>query len=279
MSTQPTPNNVSRLFDMLAEDYDGSGLPFFQPIARGLVDQLAPRGGERVLDIGCGRGAATVPLANAVLPAGTVTAIDLSSEMVRLTLAAVDELGAPPGSIEVAVMDASHPTLPEASYDVIASSLVLFFLPEPATAARRWVRLLAPGGRIGLSTFGAYDDAWRAVDALFIPYLPPQMRDPRITGAESPFTSDAGVEALLADAGAIGVTTVTQPIRLVVDDAAGWRRFTMTTGQRGMWASVPEQERPKLFERAAELLEGNRDRSGKIVLTQHVRYTLGQAHH
>ena len=56
------------------------------------------------------------------------------------------------------------PTCLAASYDVVASSLVLFFLPDPAAALARWVRLLAPGGRIGLTTFGEEHPVWTALE-------------------------------------------------------------------------------------------------------------------
>ena len=49
--------------------------------------EAAPQPGERALDIGCGRGAATALLAEAVGDAGTVTAIDLSQRMVEHTRA------------------------------------------------------------------------------------------------------------------------------------------------------------------------------------------------
>ena len=54
--------------------------------------------------------------------------------------------------------DVSAPELPDAQWDVVASSLVLLFLPEPAGAVRRWAGLLAPGGRLGVTTFGAQDE-------------------------------------------------------------------------------------------------------------------------
>ena len=59
---------VARLFAELAPVYDSSGVEFFGPMARRLVELLAPRPGERALDIGCGRGAASLPLAEAVGP-------------------------------------------------------------------------------------------------------------------------------------------------------------------------------------------------------------------
>ena len=68
MST-PAPDPVARVratFEAIADDYDQSGVPFFVPTAEGLVEALAPQPGERVLDIGCGRGAATSLLARAV---------------------------------------------------------------------------------------------------------------------------------------------------------------------------------------------------------------------
>jgi len=48
------------MFDGIAPSHDQSGVPFFGTIAGGLVDLLAPRPGERVLDVGAGRGAVTL---------------------------------------------------------------------------------------------------------------------------------------------------------------------------------------------------------------------------
>jgi ubiquinone/menaquinone biosynthesis C-methylase UbiE len=60
---------VAALFDQLADSYDQVGVDYFQPIAEGLVGRLKPQTGERVLDIGCGRGAALLRLAAATLAA------------------------------------------------------------------------------------------------------------------------------------------------------------------------------------------------------------------
>ena len=71
------------MFDRLAAGYDQTGVPYYAVIARGLVDRLHVRRGERVLDIGAGRGAATFPLAEAVGEGGYVDAIDVAPGMVE----------------------------------------------------------------------------------------------------------------------------------------------------------------------------------------------------
>jgi SAM-dependent methyltransferase len=274
MST-PAPDPVARVratFEAIADDYDQSGVPFFGPTAEGLVEALEPRQGDRVLDIGCGRGAATSLLARAVLPAGAVDAIDISPAMVEHTRAFLAAQGY---DARAEVMDAVDPALPPASYDLIASSLVLFFLPDPAAALARWVDLLAPGGRIGLATFGQEHPAWTAVNALFRPWLPPAMLDPKAVGPDAPFASDAGMEALLHGAGAMAVGTVTRRVEVPWGDIDGWKAFSMSTGQRAMWAMVPAEERDTLEAQAAEILDDARDESGRVVVWQDMRYTLG----
>ena len=271
------PDPVARVratFEAIADDYDQSGVPFFVPTAEGLVEALAPQQGERVLDIGCGRGAATSLLARAVLPSGAVDAIDLSPAMVEHTRALLAAQGY---GARADVMDAADPALPPASYDLVASSLVLFFLPDPAAALARWVDLLAPGGRIGLATFGDDDPVWTDLDALFEPWLPPAMLDPKVVGPDAPFSSDAGMEELLRTAGATAVRTVTRRLDVPWGDVEGWKAFSMSTGQRAMWAMVPAEERDGLEARAAQILDDARDESGRVVVRQDMRYTLGQA--
>lgn len=69
MTDESDPRHkVARLFDQLAPQYDRGPVPWFGPIAERLVALVAPTPGESVLDVGCGRGAVTFRLDEAVAP-------------------------------------------------------------------------------------------------------------------------------------------------------------------------------------------------------------------
>lgn len=263
------PDRIARvagLFDAVAPTYDQVGVDFFQPIAHHLVGLLDPRPGESVVELGCGRGALTLPLAEAVGTDGSVRACDISPAMVDLTSGLTADLR----QVNVSLMNAAEPTYEPRSVDVVAASLVLFFLPDPPEALRRWVDLLVPGGRIGLTTFGAQDEVWSGLDELFDPYLPPDVLDARTTGKRGPFASDTAFEQLLTDSGAADVRSVTQPVTISLADSAAWQRWSMSVGQRMMWTFVPDDDLPGLLARADALLDGVPS------LRQDVRHTLGR---
>jgi ubiquinone/menaquinone biosynthesis C-methylase UbiE len=274
MTDEPGTARVARLFDALADSYDQVGVDFFQPIADGLVAAVVPRRGERWLDVGCGRGAVLVPVARAVEPDGAVLGIDLSPAMVEQCRAVAGASGL--ANVEVHPGDASAPEV-AGPFDGITSSLVLFFLPDPLSALRAWAPLLRAGGRIGVTTFRAPDPRWDAVDEVFAPYLPPAMRDARTSGAQGPFASDAGMERLLADAGFVDVTTRTASVPVRFADAEAWHRFSWSTGQRAMWLSVPEDERPAVRAAAEARLLAHAAPDGSVTFEQNVRHTLGYA--
>ena len=100
---------VAGVFDRSAATYDAVGVAWFTPIAELLVAELAPQPGVHALDIGCGRGAALWPLAQAVGPAGAVTGIDLSTAMVEATRKDVSARGL--SNVDLQVMNASAPDL------------------------------------------------------------------------------------------------------------------------------------------------------------------------
>lgn len=260
------------VFDRVADSYDNVGVEWFGPIARGLVDELAVRPGERVLDLGCGRGAALVPLAEAAGPSGRVLGIDLAPRMVELTSRTV---GALP-QVTVRLGDAGDPQLPAASIDVVASSLVVFFLPDPAAGLRRWAELLVPGGRLGISTFGAPDPHWPRLDTLFGRYLSDEARRARTGRNRAPFDSDAGVERLLSDAGLVRVRSTHRVVRAVFRDVEHWLAFSWSHGQRAMWEAVPTDRHPELRAELVAELGRLADHRGGLWLDQQVRYTLGQ---
>jgi ubiquinone/menaquinone biosynthesis C-methylase UbiE len=266
-----TPTGIAGVFDRAADSYDSVGVDWFQPIARGLVDELSVRPGERVLDIGCGRGAALIPLALAAGPSGAVLGIDLAPRMVELTARAVRDLP----QVQVRVADASDPGLPPDSLEVIAASLVLFFLPDPAAALRAWTQLLVGGGRLGVSSFGPQDECWQQIDALFTPYLPPRLADAHTARRRGPFGSDEGVERLLADAGLVRVRTGHRIVQAVFQDAEQLLAFSWSHGQRAMWEAVPADRHAALRARMSELARELQDGTGRLAFTQPIRYTVG----
>ncbi|MEH0842242.1 class I SAM-dependent methyltransferase [Micromonospora sp. CPCC 205711] len=224
--------------------------------------------------MGCGRGAVLLPLAEAVGPTGSVTGVDLAPGMVAATRAEVARRGL--AQVDVRLMDAAAPDLPAGGYDLVASSLVLFFLPDPAAALRAWWELLVPGGRLGVATFSDRDPRWEELDEIFRPHLPPQLLDARTSGTAGPFASDAGVEELLTATGYQRVRTVGLDIEAVFTDPDHWHAFSMSHGQRAFWDAVAEGERETVRRATTDFVHGLRGDDGTIRLTQRVRYTLAE---
>ena len=164
--------------------------------------------------------------------------------------------------------------MPAGGYDLVVSSLVVFFLPDPPAALAAWRRLLVPGGRLAISTFGPRDQVWQAVDATFRPYLPAGMLDARTSGAAGPFSSDAGVEELVGAAGYTGVRTTHFDVEVSFADVDEWYTFSHSHGQRAMWEAISDADHDTVKAAAGKHLEQARGADGRIHLGQRVRCTL-----
>ena len=266
--------DVAKLFDELADTYDAVGVEFFQPIASGLVNVLRPQPGERALDVGCGRGAVLFSLAAAVGGTGSVTGIDVSPLMVQATTNDVVRAGL---DVEVRVGDAMAPDLPASSYDVVASSLVLFFLADPLAALRSWRELLVIGGRVGVSTFGTYDHRWaQLVDRVLQEGASRESGDARRTARRGPFGSDEGMEQLLSDAGFRSVRTVTSVVTPRFEDCDQWFSWSMSVGQRRLWQAIPTSQFGEIKAKVLAAVDECRDEDGRIGFDEGVRYTVGE---
>ena len=263
---------MAGLFDALSGTYDNVGVDFFRPIATGLVDALAPVPGESWVDVGCGRGAVLLEAAWRVAPGASV-GFDIAPAMVATARELADERGLT--DVTVLVDDAQDPAYAGDAADVVSSSLVLFFLTDPAAALVAWQRLLRPGGRLGVTTFGGTDPRWHEVDDVFTRFLPPLMQDARTSGNRGPFASDAGMEQLLTEAGYADVRTVTASVPVRFADAQHWYDFSWSTGQRAMWLAVPEESRAEVRAECERRLLAHADHDGSVTFAQPVRHTLG----
>ena len=115
-----------------------------------LINAAGISPGDDVLDVGCGTGALTRELTAVVGEQGSVCGLDFSDSM----LGVAREIC--PG---VAFRQGNAMALPylEASFDVVMSSFMLMFIPDPVQAICEMRRVLRPGGRLVVSV-------WRGVD-------------------------------------------------------------------------------------------------------------------
>ena len=125
---------------------------------------LVRRHGEfsRVIDLGCGFGKSTVPLAHA-FPKAQVIGVDVSAPC--LSLAAADASQARVDNVKFRQANASDTRLPEESFDLVTSTMLLHELPGEAIDATlaETRRLLAPGGVSIHLDFRTDDPFWQFI--------------------------------------------------------------------------------------------------------------------
>jgi SAM-dependent methyltransferase len=107
---------------------------------------LAPRRGERLLEVGPGIGVFAIPVARALAPDGTLDLLDIQPAM----LAEVERRAARAGIANVATTPGNAERLPypDASFDAAYLVGVLGEIPDQAAALRELRRVLRPEGRL-----------------------------------------------------------------------------------------------------------------------------------
>lgn len=104
------------------------------------------KAGERILDIGCGPGVFTVPLARAAGESGQVFAADLQAEMVEACEQRVEALGL--SNVAVGRSEENAIPLPPGSVDLVFACHLLHELEDPPGFLAEVRRVLRPTGRL-----------------------------------------------------------------------------------------------------------------------------------
>lgn len=135
--------------------YDDLYVPrLFDPWAELLLERVAPREGEAVLDVACGPGTVARQAARAVGEHGRVVAADFSEAMIDIARRKPPVDGA---AIEYIVSPAAPLAVGDGEFDVVTCQQGLQFFPDRAAAVAELHRAARPGARVAIA-------CWRAVD-------------------------------------------------------------------------------------------------------------------
>jgi SAM-dependent methyltransferase len=113
------------------------------------------RAGERVLDLGSGGGIDVLLSARRVGETGFAYGVDMTDEMLELARANAAEAGVT--NVEFLKGTIEHVPLPDKSVDVVISNCVINLSTDKPAVLAEMYRVLAAGGRIGISDVVAED--------------------------------------------------------------------------------------------------------------------------
>jgi aconitate hydratase len=170
-----TPRPLSRAeeFDQMVVERAGKAVEEHDRLGHGLHEKtdarfaelLEPKKGDRCLDIATASGTLALALADRVGADGRVVAIDLAQGM--LDLAERKARARRLRNIEWKQMNAQNLEFEDNTFDVVACSLAIFYFPDIEGALQEMMRVLKPGGKLGITTA----DPETAFSPLSQPYM------------------------------------------------------------------------------------------------------------
>jgi ubiquinone/menaquinone biosynthesis C-methylase UbiE len=217
-----------------------------------------PRGGEKVLDIGCGFGDTTQELARRVGEGGSALGIDVSEPFIEM--ARVEASGA--ANVEFRVADVQTLELPR-EFDYAFSRMGIMFFANPVAALRNVAGALRPGGRFTAVVWRRkLDNEWvHRAELVVDEYLDHPEETDEPTCGPGPFSmanADTVTEQLqLAGFEEVCLERNDLPLK-IGDDLDHAVEFNMALGPAGevlrLWGDRVDEIRPEIAARLRDAL-------------------------
>ena len=141
---------VHFLYEPYEKYYDN--LKFIHKPAQRLVTNAGITRGQKVLDVACGTGWATMAAAKFVGDTGRVIGIDISRVMVDVARSKAESAGLV--NLEYRVGDAEALEFDDASFDAVTCASSIMLLSDIPRALNEWRRVLKAGGTVAFTSFG-----------------------------------------------------------------------------------------------------------------------------
>jgi ubiquinone/menaquinone biosynthesis C-methylase UbiE len=248
-----TANDPSKLkaemtYNAAADHFDDGPLSFWDRYGKRTVERLTLSPGSSVLDVGCGTGASAIPAATTVGPRGRVIGIDLADRL--LDIARSKGRAQQLQNIEFRRADMTALDHPDESFDAVVSVFSIFFVSDMAQQVRELWRVLRPGGRLAITTWGprmfepGSQAFWSAV----------KMCRPDLVATVSPWervTTPQAVRGLLSESGIENADVIAEDGRQALQSPEDWWTVVLGSGYRWTVDQMSDEERARI--RAANL--------------------------
>lgn len=122
-----------------------------KPATERMVERVAPRPGDRLLELAAGPGSLGPMWSSLVGSNGTVVVSDLAAGMLDVARRRNESVD----NVEVSRLDLDAIDRPDDSFDVAVCRMGLMFVPDPRRALGEIRRVLDTGGRLGALTWAA----------------------------------------------------------------------------------------------------------------------------
>jgi SAM-dependent methyltransferase len=220
----------------------------FMPLTRALIQDTPIIKGQTVLDVAGGSGEPSLTIAESVGPKGSVTCTDFAAEMVEAAKAAA----ARRGITNVNFRQCSADSLPfaDSTFNVAVSRLGAMFFPDSVAALREMLRVVKPGGSVGLVVWrhSELNPFFSVTSEIVSRYVEPAPEDPDAPNAFR-FAESGKLTGLLKEAGAVDVrerilkSEIAAPVAL--EDY--WEmRSEISESLRSKLASLSAQQRSQI---------------------------------
>jgi ubiquinone/menaquinone biosynthesis C-methylase UbiE len=224
-------------YNAAADYFDHPVSSFWHRFGRQTVARLGLREGETILDVCCGSGGSALPAAEAVGPQGKVVAVDLAERLVQLGEGKARAKGL--RNIEFKTGDMLALDYPDASFDVVVCVFGIFFVPDIVAAAKELCRMVRPGGRLAITTWGP--DLFEPANSAFWEAI--RQERPDLLKRFNPWeriSTPAGLREMLGEAGIADVEAVAEAGSHPLNSPEDWWLVALGSGYRGTLAQLDD---------------------------------------
>ena len=260
---------LKQTFDAVSNGYDGKALRFFSKSAEHMSSLLKLRGDERVLDVACGTGHASLAIAPRLQKGGHITAVDLSPGMLDQARKKAESLSI--RNVEFIERDMQDLGFAESPFEIAVCAFGIFFVMDMETQLAHIASMVRPGGRVMICNF--LDNYFQPMrDLLFNRITTYGVQDP--PQAWKRIASEAGCRQLFETAGLTNINVEQKNVGYYLESADEWWDIVWNAGFRRLLARLSTQDQERFRREHLNEIAALKTDKG-IWLDVGVLYTVG----